>query len=306
MSRILVVDDSPVDRKLVGRMLKDHGDFELEFAVNGAEALRQIGATSPAVVITDLKMPEMDGMQLVRTVRQRFPDVPVILMTGDGSEQIAAEALRLGAADYVPKTRLAAKLVESIRDVLGAPVDGDSERRLRSCLRYEELHYELCNDVTLIPPLVGRVRESALRMGVVDATDAVRLGRALAESLRNAIFHGNLELPLGEFEDGEQLTDTDAHMIAALRDQSPYNSRRIHFYARITTREARFLIRDEGPGFNTDDLPDLRQDPAPLIDGFGRGMVLIRTFMDEVAFNASGNEITLAKRRATPDPGTSC
>jgi anti-sigma regulatory factor (Ser/Thr protein kinase) len=64
--------------------------------------------------------------------------------------------------------------------------------------------------------------------------------------------------------------------------------------------QAKFVIQDEGPGFDTARLPDVRADPSYLSRGGGRGLVLIHMFMDEVAFNSTGNEITLVKHA---DPG---
>ena len=66
--------------------------------------------------------------------------------------------------------------------------------------------------------------------------------------------------------------------------------------AKLSPAEAHFVIRDEGPGFDPSACPD-PTDPANLEKRSGRGLLLIRTFMDEVAFNEAGNQITLVKRR---------
>ena len=116
---------------------------------------------------------------------------------------------------------------------------------------------------------------------------------ALGEAIINAVEHGNLELDsaLRESDDGSGY--------ARLRDQRmtepPYRDRRVEVIARLTKREAVYTIRDEGPGFNPDLLPD-PTDPESLMRPYGRGMMLIRTFMDEVRHNEAGNEITLIKR----------
>lgn len=76
----------------------------------------------------------------------------------------------------------------------------------------------------------------------------------------------------------------------------PYRDRRVHVTARFDSDEAVFVIRDEGSGFDPAKLPD-PTDPENLIRPFGRGVMLMRTFMDEVSFNSRGNEITLIKRK---------
>src|SRR5437588_11976782 len=117
MPIILVVDDSPVDRLLTGRLLSREKelDWVIEYAENGREALAFMKDLVPHVVVTDLMMPDMDGLELVAAVRAEHPEVPVILMTGQGSETLALEALERGAASYVPKGQLADKLLDTVK-----------------------------------------------------------------------------------------------------------------------------------------------------------------------------------------------
>src|SRR5262249_1712877 len=114
MHHILVVDDNPIDRELARSVLEKRVGFHVEFAANGIEAVEHLEATTPLAIVTDLQMPEMDGLALVRAVHRRFPTIPVVLMTAHGSEQLAVEALVAGAADYVPKQRLAIDLLRVV------------------------------------------------------------------------------------------------------------------------------------------------------------------------------------------------
>ena len=79
------------------------------------------------------------------------------------------------------------------------------------------------------------------------------------------------------------------------RRQEPYRSRRVQVTATDAPGESVYVVRDEGPGFDPANLPD-PTDPANLEKASGRGLLLIRSFMDEVRHNASGNEITLVWR----------
>jgi DNA-binding NtrC family response regulator len=92
----------------------------LIFAENGKEALEKLAHQAVDLIVTDLMMPEMDGLQLLRAVRRDYPQLPVILMTASGSEQMAVEALQEGAASYVPKRVLARRLGETVARVLDA------------------------------------------------------------------------------------------------------------------------------------------------------------------------------------------
>ena len=82
------------------------------------------------------------------------------------------------------------------------------------------------------------------------------------------------------------------------RRQSPYQERHVHVHAHESPTEARYVIRDEGVGFNPNDVPDPLH-PDNMERASGRGLLLIRTFMDEITHNAKGNEITMVKRRDT-------
>jgi CheY-like chemotaxis protein len=100
---VLIVDDSPIDRRLATRLVEKLEGWEIEQACNGVEALEMIRRHPPAIVLTDMLMPEMDGLELVKAIRERHPLIPVIVMTAFGSEDIAIKALQTGAASYVPK-----------------------------------------------------------------------------------------------------------------------------------------------------------------------------------------------------------
>jgi CheY-like chemotaxis protein len=293
MSVVLVVDDSPMDRRLIGGLLEKDPQWTVHYAQDGREALAQMRRTLPDLVITDLLMPGMDGLALVRAVREQYPAVPVILITAQGSDTIAVDALQQGAATYVPKHALASDLFESIRAVMA--VSGHQKRHARfiDSLRRSSCEFVLENDDTLFPPLVGYLQDSATQLGLCDETDRVRIGIALEEALVNALYHGNLELD-------SSLREADCKAYSALAGQRrlelPYRDRRIHVRAQLARDLGVFVVRDDGPGFNPCALPD-PTDPANLERVTGRGVLLMRSFMDEISYNSTGNEVTLTKRR---------
>ena len=203
------------------------------------------------LVITDLLMPEINGLQLVAAMREKYPRIPVILMTSQGSEEIAVQALQQGAASYVPKKLLLRYLWETIAKVLKAAVHDRGQARLIKCMLRTESIFHLENDPALFEPLVRYLQEETIRLGVCTEADRVRVGIALEEALANALYHGNLEI-------ASELRSTAGYrdLIRQRLSQSPYQERRIEVEARITRSEAAFAIRDEGAGF---DLP-----PCPI------------------------------------------
>jgi len=295
MTRVLVVDDSPVDLRLVGEYLREDSTLEVENAVHGADALVKMEQALPDVVVTDLVMPEMDGLALTGVVTDRFPLVPVILITAQGNEEIAVQALHRGAANYVPKRRLADKLLDTVREVLRLSYRKRRQTQLMGCMTRHDCGFALDNDPGLIGALIAHLQDEAAQLGLCDAAGSTRLGVALEEALKNALYHGNLEV-------GQQLREQDKQaydaMVQERRQQAPYRDRRIHVVAKLSQDGLTFEIRDDGPGFDVSILPD-PADPASLERTSGRGVLLMRTLMDEVVYNEAGNSVTLVKRRGS-------
>src|SRR5215472_8952454 len=154
---ILVVDDSVMDRHLAGAIIQKSDGWQVAFASNGKEALDALQEQTPDVVLTDMLMPEMDGLELVQAIHVKYPLVPVILMTAHGSEDIAIQALRAGAASYVPKKSLARDLAETLDGVLSASQSNRREQRILDSLVHYETRFLLDNDTALVAPLVGHL-----------------------------------------------------------------------------------------------------------------------------------------------------
>jgi CheY-like chemotaxis protein len=291
MAIVLVVDDSPVDRRLVAGLLSKSPNVDVAFATDGEEALQVMQQRCPNLVVTDLIMPNMDGLELVAAVVRQFPLVPVILMTGKGSEEIAVEALKAGAASYVPKSVLSSLLVETVENVLAMSHEEQTQARLHECMM--GCAFVLENDATLITAMVKYVRSFIRRTGVCDETNSIRTCVALEEALNNAMFHGNLEID-STVREGDRAAYRA--IVEERKRTEPFRSRRIFVELRAMPTHAEFSIRDEGGGFDYRQLPD-PTDPINLERPSGRGLLLMRTFMDDVVFNDRGNEVTLIKRR---------
>jgi CheY-like chemotaxis protein len=290
---ILIVDDSLVDRRLAGRLLEKESEWQVSYAANGAQALELMSRMLPQVVLTDLQMPDMDGLALVEEIRKQFPHTPVVLMTGQGSEEMAVLALKAGAASYVSKRRQVIDLVPAVAQVLASSRMEAGRRRAMGSLSLRIDQYELENDPSLISPLVTLLRDDLLAIGVCDENSAMRAGIALEEALLNALYHGNLEVS----SDLKQEDDRAFHSLATERRLlSPYCDRRTRVSARLTPDEAEFVIADEGQGFDTANLPD-PEDPEVLLRPCGRGLMLMRMFMDEVTYNSAGDTVKMVKRR---------
>src|SRR6185295_2160410 len=101
-ARILIVDDEPAARSGLEKLLKT-SDYEVACAADGVEAINIATTFAPDVVVTDLKMPNMDGMTLLTKLREQDRDLPVIVTTAFGDVNDAVDAMRKGAADFITK-----------------------------------------------------------------------------------------------------------------------------------------------------------------------------------------------------------
>jgi CheY-like chemotaxis protein/anti-sigma regulatory factor (Ser/Thr protein kinase) len=289
---ILIVDDSLVQLRVVERLLQKHLPNTAVLSASGGDAaLEMLDEHSVDLVLTDLQMPDGDGLHLVKEMRSNHPLVPVILMTGFGNEETATAALLAGAASYIPKRQLDAELIETVENVLELGKSNRQQSQILESLEECDFTFTLDNDVSLITPLITYLQDQIGHTRAFDASNLIRIGVALQETLANAIYHGNLEVS----SDLRQEDESIFYLLAnQRRTEELYCNRRVHVRATISSKSLEFTIRDEGPGFCVKKVLDPEQ-PVDLERIGGRGMTLIRAFMDVVYHNSTGNEIHMIK-----------
>ena len=291
MSVILVVDDSATDRRIAGGLLERREDWAVEYAKDGRDALDRIASGAPDLILTDLQMPEMNGLELVEAIDRDYPLIPVVLMTAQGSERIAVEALERGAASYVSKRELAQDLLPVIERVLVLAGERQTKRLLLERMRSLQATFVLSNEAALLSSAVAYLQGLIRDMGLLAENERLRVGVALEEALLNAAYHGNLEVK-------SELREQDCALYYDLaRERTkipPYSQRSIYVDVDLSEERVRYVVRDEGPGFDPRTLPD-PTDPANIDRPCGRGLLLMRTFMDDIDYNETGNEVTMVK-----------
>lgn len=294
MPQILLVDDCQADTLLAIHALSGRSDWYVATAADGEVALQMLSSAPFDVVISDIRMPRIDGLSLLKRMREEHADVPVIITTSHGSEAIAMQAIHGGAASYVPKTDLETDLADVVETVLTHNLQKQNEHRLFQCIASQQLELQLTdNDRRFVPSVVHYLQELSRAIGLTDSSDNVQLGVALEETMINAVVHGNLEVSSELKQRGD---DAYGETIEERRRQEPYSDRVVRISVSLTPDEGRFTIRDEGPGFDVNSLPD-PTDPENLLKPSGRGIMLINAFMDSVVFNETGNEVCLVKKR---------
>ena len=302
MPIILVIDDSETDRQLIGGLLKPKLDWIVQFAKDGSEGLQMIGEVFPDVVVTDLQMPELNGIQLCAEAKAEYPHVPIILVTGQGSEDLAVEALQAGATSYVPKSGLSKYLLETVEQVLSLSQHDQSKVRLMQNTTGVRYQFNLDTDQSLIAPLVDFVGSAMASLGIGDESDQRHVSVAIGESLINAMFHGNLELePSAALHARQLLHDGGiAEEVEERCKEAPYKDRRVKVAVNLNRKQVEIIVRDEGAGFDASAYTERAAEPSQLSRVEGRGLTLIHNFMDEVHYNASPSEIRMCMKIKSP------
>lgn len=160
---VAFVDDDVVLREANAQTLRLAG-FEPFLFESAVEALKAIDERFPGVVVTDLRMPRVDGMELFRTLRGRDPDLPVIMITGHGDIATAVEAMREGAYDFLAKPFPSDRLIQSVRRAAEMRALVMENRRLREAAEGLEQASPLLGDA----PAMQRLRETLKAVAAAD------------------------------------------------------------------------------------------------------------------------------------------
>ena len=152
-AKVLVVDDDALSRRSLRAML-ERGQYQVETAESGAQALAQLAAYSPDLILLDIQMPEMDGLEVCQSIRQ-MPHgdlLPVIFLTGDERPDIHTMAVRAGGDDFLRKPVLSGELIVRIRSLmrlkrLQADIQGERDNLLELQKQREQLFQFIVHDL---------------------------------------------------------------------------------------------------------------------------------------------------------------
>ncbi len=273
MNRILVVDDDRVTRHVLRKVLTAAG-FSTSIAKDGVAALRALRNRRFDLLLLDVWMPRMSGLDLLARLRSRKTRPRVVIMTSDDTPETLLTAVRDQAFMYLHKPIAPPELLDTVREALKAPEPAPIE-----------VVSARPDWVELVVPCT---HEAAERIHSVMAHLRTSLDPALRESLAFAF----RELLTNAIEWGGRLDPNRKVRIACLR----------------TRRMLMYRIADPGPGFNIDDLPHaaIGQPPGDPIAHMqvreekgirpgGFGLLMVRESVDELLYNEKRNEVVFVK-----------
>lgn len=119
--KILLVDDAAFMRKMLKDTLSKNGYTDISEAVDGADAVQKYGEISPDLVIMDITMPNMDGLEALKAIREKDGNANVVMCSAMGQESMVMDAVRSGAKDFIVKPFKADRVIKTVSSILGAP-----------------------------------------------------------------------------------------------------------------------------------------------------------------------------------------
>lgn len=121
MAKILLVDDAAFMRKMISETLSKNGYTELFEAVDGADAVEKYDSIKPDLVIMDITMPNMDGLEALKAIRGKDGNANVVMCSAMGQEAMVMDAVRSGAKDFIVKPFKPDRVLKTVTNILGAP-----------------------------------------------------------------------------------------------------------------------------------------------------------------------------------------
>lgn len=299
--KILIAEDQDDNRYFLKSALEQRS-FQVVDAKNGKIALELFQKSDFDLVMTDIRMPEMDGLTLLRSIRQASPLTPVIIISAYGESENIIEALRNRACDYISKPYEQQEIFDSIDRVSRLFDSTAIKKEYAHSLTGETRQFEFSNDHAQTNSIARFLCCELDSYGLHAEKQSMQI--SLIEAIDNAILHGNLEIS-SSIKSSEDASSFKAFKeLAEKRSRmNPYRSRRLTIDYLLDSEKICYTIKDGGAGFDYGALPD-PLDPESFNRPSGRGLLMIRTFCDEVSWNDQGNEIKLVKYREN-DPGIS-
>ncbi len=260
---IIIDDDEGVGQYLcyiLGEPLKKDG-YEVIYERSSKNAIEYIKNNYIALVITDMQMPEVDGLDIIREVKNIDRNIPVVVISGNGTVNNTVKALKMGACNYLTKPCKKDEIMSTVRKSLRVSKSIREYAEAYAVDIKETIEFSFPSKKEYSKSVIKQVIELANSAGYSKVAWCVQL--AIEEAISNAIEHGN---------------KNDI-------------SKSVYIKCSFNAEQLELIVKDEGEGYNED--VSVSNEP----DEFGRGIFLIKSFMDEVEFNERGNIIRMIKFR---------
>jgi len=264
IGKILVIDDDESILRLLSKFLTSEGHTVVT-ENNGSNAIDKFKENHFDLVITDMYMPELDGLDIIRNIKDINCNIPIIVLTAAGSITNVVQSLKLGAFNYMTKPVNIGEVREIIQKAFLANAAIRQQKNFCTYLSTSISTFRTNSDITRLDEISYFINHM---LGFFGYSSTWQIQLAFTEAFTNAVCHGNMSAP-------DKFVNVE---IKFLKD------------------EIIITIEDEGEGFKVPDLKNYRLSDD-IYAGSGRGIFLINSYMDSISFNEKGNRITMSKKR---------
>ncbi|MFO7868995.1 MAG: response regulator [Bacteroidales bacterium] len=288
--KILVVENDIVSRELFRVVLEKEG-YNCQFAEDGVEGLEIFNEFLPDLVISDIRMPRIDGISLLKRIRQVERNVIIIMVTAHGNEDVALEALESGANNYLKKPIDLTKFRTQI-----AQYKSILDKRIRkldvsNLIQAQELQISIDSDMDYIPILAEFLTQKIKH--VFSPSELINIELGISELLLNAIEHGNYNISPEEKKEA-LINNTLTKLYIERKETAIKNNKKIHITYSQNKEYCEWIVKDEGKGFDWRKISHAHTNP--ISTGLqGRGVFISKLQFDDVQFLGNGNVVSAKK-----------
>ncbi|MCK5683938.1 response regulator [bacterium] len=296
--KILVIDDEKDVVKFLVKLLKIKGFKDVRFAENGKEGLKKYYDYKPDLILTDINMPEMDGLELLKNIKAENPDTIVIILSGIGSSENVIKALELHADNFLKKPFSSKQLVQLLLKYSEIIKDRVRHVNIEKRIISSEYKIEFENDISKIGDLTNLLVRQCGNSLNCEEKHKIKLG--LYELIMNAVEHGNLGISYEE--KGQILEDDGENMVKFYKQRMSdpeHKQKKVYIKVYMDTEILEWTITDEGKGFDWNNIKSPLQNSK--LDLHGRGIFLAGFQFDTMEYFGNGNIVQVTKKILKPD-----
>lgn len=287
--KILFVDDEPSIRELFS--LTFGNTYQIFIAKDGQEALELIENNSVDLIITDVSLPKMSGVDFIRTIRSKGNYTPFIIITGDSNIELAINTFRMGAIDFFLKPFRMSNLKSVIERFESMHIIKDELVQSKDIILNEEnTEYELEPKIRRVNYYVNMLMQKFSFFPNITEEDKLALKVCLFELISNAIEHGTAGI---NYEEKKMILEKNENYYSIIEERCKNQTKKVFVKVKYLPHQIKITIQDEGNGFDPNNIPNPIQSPNNLYSG--RGLFLTKLNIDKLEFNDIGNEVTIIR-----------
>jgi len=290
--KVLIVEDDVFSRKYFNNIVTVAG-YDCKAAEDGKVGLQVFKDFKPDLIISDIQMPNMDGLTMLAEIRKQKSDAIVIMATAFDSEDYAIKALELGANNYLKKPVHA----ENLKRLLNKYYTIVKNRTISSDIIHNisQLHFikQFKSDMSRVPMIVEHLMKET--HDTFEDNERIGLELGLAELLANAVEHGNLEIDYPTKSAALDNDELDSLYLKKLADPK-IAARKVTVEFTLNDEYCEWIIADEGQGFDYNAVQNPLKNES-ILKLHGRGIFISKFQFDDLEYLGKGNVVRIRKNR---------